>query len=505
MTTSQYRFGEYVLDVSAGLVWQCDRRIELRPQTFAVLEHLVRHAGELVSKEDLLKAVWGERVVTDDSITRCISEIRSALGEPGQTLLQTVPRKGYRLEVMSEEVSEPYETHFASPKTSFIRPARTGLLALLAMLVLAFLVFRMTGDPGAPRGVEVPADHGVVAAGEERTGRGTAVPEDPRPSLAVLPFVFRGQDEEQRYLASGFHDDLLTALVQSDNLRVISRTSVMAYEETERSIPEIGEELGVDHVLEGSLEISDGGIRVNAQLIEVRSDTHLWARTFDRPLVPGALFSLRNELSEAVAADLEASLTLEPPVPTSNPIALEAYHRGRQALFRGGVEQLRYALAQFEMAVEADPGYADAWVGIADAHTVLAEVGDKPRSESWPPREQAIERALEINPEHASAHAARGWLHYHKVGGGNPEEPALSATAFQEAITLNPNDARAHMGYALLLNLAFPERLADAVDLLEKARRLDPRSSSIVINLAATYRFWGIFEPAERLLLDATA
>jgi TolB-like protein/DNA-binding winged helix-turn-helix (wHTH) protein/Flp pilus assembly protein TadD len=500
--TTRYRFGEYVLDVAAGLVWQGDRRVELRPQTFAVLEYLVRHGGELVGKEDLLKAVWGDRVVTDDSVTRCISEIRSALGEPGQGQLQTVPRRGYRLEVPVIEFPDAQQTQTEAEPTKRRDSYRVALLGVLAVLALSLLLVRDQAGPGSgpPAGATSAGASNAPVQPPRPNIPGT---EDPRPSLAVLPFVYRGLDADRSFLADGFHDDLLTALAQSDNLRVISRTSVMPYAGTTRPIPEIGRELGVDHVLEGSVEVQGDSIRIHAQLIQAESDSHLWARSFDRFLEPGQLFSLRNELSEVISSDLEARLDVQPPVPTNSVMALEAYHRGRQALFRGSVEQLKFALEQFELAVEADPGYADAWVGIADAWTVLAEVGAQPRWETWRPREQAIERALALDPDQASAHAARGWLHYHRVGGGNPEEPALAEAAFQKAITLNPNDARAHMGYALLLNLAFPERLADSIELLEKARRLDPRSSTVVINLAATYRFWGVFDPAERLLLDA--
>lgn len=501
---TRFHFGGYTLDVAAGLVLHEGRRIELRPQTFAVLEMLVRHKGELVTKDSLMQAVWGDRVVTEDSIVQCIREIRSALGEPGQRLLRTVPRRGYRLESRKTEQRQAPES--PSAVTRPFKPARlaAGAAVFLALLTVLFLIGPQDQDR------EAQPDAQALEDGAERTtgaGRSTGKARggDALPYLAVLPFAYRGDEKSSSYLADGLHDDLLTSLAQSPQLRVISRTSVMPYGASTQPLPEIAKELGVDYVLEGSVDVNPAGVRVIVQMIEADSDTHQWAGTFDRQSDPKDLFAMRSELSEAIAAAMQAQLDIKPVNGTHSPLALEAYYRGRQLLFRGGVERLEEALQQFVHAVEIDPEYADAWVGVADSQMALAGSGSLPQQESWPVREEAIERAIAINPEHAGAHAARGWLHWNRVAAGYLQESEAGGRAFRRAIELNPSDSRAHMGYALLLNHAYPERIRESINLLEQAARLDPSSETVAINLAATYRFLGLFDPAERALLDVLA
>lgn len=488
-----------MLDVAAGLAWQGDRRIELRPQAFAVLEQLVRHGGELVTKDQLLDAVWGDRVVTEDSITQCISEIRAALGEPGQTMLHTVPRRGYRLE--AEVIAGRPAQAPDQPSSGFGRLSMVVAGLIFVVLLAIFVGTTLRNDPGEPTApsAETSGEQAVTDRPADAPEQATAQKDEP-PSLAVLPFVFRGADDAQRYLADGLHDDLLTTLSRSTDLRVISRTSVMTYGDSEQSLREIGRELGVNHVLEGSVEIQGSEIRVVVQLIESESDTHLWADSYDRTLAPETLFQLRDELSQAIALALEAQLGATPRLTDSLP-AFEAYQRGLQLLYRGGTANLEASAEHFQRAIEADPRFADAWVGYANSQLVLAENGAVEREMSWTRREEALERALEIDPAHSGAHTALAWLHYDRVR-AFPEQAPIAEAAFRKAIALNPNDSRAHMGYALLLNLAFPERIAESIELLEEARRLDPRSRTVLINLAATYRFMGLLDPAERALLD---
>ena len=327
-------------------------------------------------------------------------------------------------------------------------------------------------------------------------------------SVAVLPFTSRSSDPENRYFADGIQDDLLTRLADIESLRVISRTSVNEYRDTARNLREIGAALGVDTIVEGAVQRAGSQVRITVQLIDARTDEHLWADSFDRELTTENLFAIQSEISSRIASALQAALTPEEEarlavMPTKSLEALAQYSAARNNLYLRRFDTLIEARAQFERAIELDPEYAQAWAGLAETILVLEsnhraiDPGDAVELAT-----QAAERALELDDQLAEAHAVTGLLELRKWGMtrvGRANQAA--AAAFERALDLNPNLASAYIWYALLREA---EDDADAaVELLTRALRIDPLSRVPYLNLPGLYAMQGKPEKALDLLVKA--
>jgi TolB-like protein len=341
-------------------------------------------------------------------------------------------------------------------------------------------------------GVGAFALWGVVAGGwlllGPGLGRGTQ-PAD-RPSIAVLPFSNRSADagEDAAFFAAGMHEDLLTQLSKIQALTVISRTSVMQYEGTRKTIREIGAELGVAAVLEGGVERAGDRVRVNVQLIDARTDRHIWAETYDEELTAANIFAIRTDLARQIAAALRATLApseeqrLEAR-PTESLEAYDLYTRGRYVLSgRGSTrEGVEAAADLFRQAIAADSAFAPAHAGLARAYHQLWNLGYLHEQEAFPQARAALERALALDPDLAEAHALLGSL--------LRAERRLDEAERQHrrAIELDPGSAQAHQAYsALLLDLGRVE------ESLREARRgveLDPLSAGARRGLLARLVF----------------
>lgn len=327
-------------------------------------------------------------------------------------------------------------------------------------------------------------------------------------SIAVLPFESRGGNPDDTTFADGIHDDLLTRLANIKALKVISRTSVMEYRDRTRNVRQIGEELGVDSVLEGSIQRSGDNVRVNLQLIDAGTDEHLWAHTYDRRLTLENIFAIQSEISEAVAAALETTLSPDEQLrvaamPTQDLRAYRLYKEGRQNLYRRQLETLRLARQQFAEAVALDPGYAEAHTGLAESVLLLwNNHQDVAEEEAIAVTEASVQRALELDPDLADAYAIRGLLK-HKLWESDRtgSENIAAEAAFNRAIELNPNHASAWMWFASLRSEE--ERLDAAIELYERAMELDPLARIPYANLPLIYAKRGQDRAAMHLWLEA--
>ena len=302
-------------------------------------------------------------------------------------------------------------------------------------------------------------------------------------SVAVLPFINRSDSQEDEYFTDGMHDELLTRLSRIAAIKVISRTSVMRYRGTEKTIPEIGRELSVAAILEGGVQRSGKQVRINVQLIDAHTDEHVWAEIYDRELTAENLFAIQSEISTAIADALEAALSPEEKsrvydLPTSNLEAYNHYLRGRQWMAARGKEDLEKALAEFELAVEIDPEFALAWVGVGDSSHLLFEMSVFERSEHAETHKAAVEKALALNDQLGEAYASLSFYYL------DLREFDKSRTAIQKSIELNPNYAQAYLWYAN--GLVGPGRKEKRLQLLYKAAQLDPLSSIVQLNIADT-------------------
>lgn len=322
------------------------------------------------------------------------------------------------------------------------------------------------------------------------------VPAVSRQSIAVLPFDNRSPDANDAYFTEGIHDDLLTNLSRISSLKVISRTSVAQYKGTEKTIPDIARELGVANIMEGAVQRSGNQVRINVQLIDARTDEHLWAEIFDRELTAKNLFAIQSEISEAIAKQLEAALSPQEEqrinrLPTENLAAYEAYLKGRQLMVNRNSKELEKATRAFEKAVELDPGFALAWIGVADSYNLLWVYGTFPRAEGLPIQKDAFEKALQIDDQLGEAYASQASYLQTVADWPQAEE------SYKKAIALNPNYATAWHWYANGLR-QFPLRIDESIEYAMKSAELDPSSSVIRTNLAESYEAKGLYSIAEQ-------
>ncbi len=319
-----------------------------------------------------------------------------------------------------------------------------------------------------------------------------------RQSIAVLPFENRSNREEDEFFVAGMHDDLLTNLARIGSLKVISRTSVARYKNTEIPIPMIAKELGVATIMEGAVQRAGNMVRINVQLIDAETDEHLWAEIFDRELTTENLFAIQSEISREIATALEATLSPQEQKaindrPTENLAAYNAYLLGRQLMARRGVEDLARAQKEFQRATELDPDFALAWVGIAETTGLLSGNTRLTIPETYSIVEDAANKALAINDQLGEAYLSLAMVEYFNARNDQAE------VNFRKAIELSPGYATAFEWYSDFLD-DFPHRSHEALEMLRKAEELDPLSSNIQNKIANQLKLQGHFRAAEILL-----
>jgi TolB-like protein len=374
-----------------------------------------------------------------------------------------------------------------------------ALIFALMAIAIAYLLFDKFYL--APR-LEEPAPELAVGTPQAPTppGADQAAPQPAasRQSIAVLPFDNRSRVEDDAYFVDGIHDDLLTSLARIGSLKVISRTSVAQYRGTTKTIPQIAGELGVATVMEGAVQRAGNTVRINVQLIDAQTDEHLWAEIFDRELTADNLFAIQSEISEEIARALQATLSPEEQQrlnerPTDNLAAYNAYLRGRQLLARGTSADVDQAAAEFRRAVELDPEFALAWVGVSESASLQSQYSDLDWVEAMEISQEASDRALALDDQLGEAYLGRASV---LAFYGRDDE---AEAAYRKAIELSPGYAPAYQWFSGFLS-QFPNRLAESVGLGKKALDLDPLSSVIRQSLAYRYITMGRYEEAEREL-----
>jgi len=300
-------------------------------------------------------------------------------------------------------------------------------------------------------------------------------------SIAVLPFENRSASPDDLYFADGIHDDLLTQLAKISSLLVISRTSVMQYRHSEKTVPQIASELGVATILEGGVQRAGDRVRVNLQLIEAATDRHLWAETFDRELTAENVFAIQSEIAAAIAQTLHAKLLPDEQlrlesVPTRNLEAYDAYLLGRRDTATRDQDAMLRAETYFERAIELDPQFALAYSSLAEVRVLLAEWVDQQPGERLEAAERAARRALELDPSLGDAHTAIGI-----VLRARGEKPQVYVGFLERGVELAPGSADARKWFGGYLSEV--GRVDDALVQLQKAAELEPMSPIVRVNL----------------------
>lgn len=328
-------------------------------------------------------------------------------------------------------------------------------------------------------------------------------------SIAVLPFTSRSTDPENALFADGIHDDLLTSLANVSALKVISRTSVLKYRGTTKNLREIGNDLGVANVVEGSVQRAGNNVRINVQLIDARTDEHIWAKAYDRELTAENIFRIQSEISGSITSALRKQLTPAEQdrlvtVPTENLEAYRLYVAGRNNVYERRLETLQLARQQFRKAIELDPQYAQAYSGLADSIILLLinHIAIPPE-EAFARAQSALDKSLELDDTNVDAWASLGLLEMRRAQQTSVDpDYAPAEAAFTRAIELSGNHAEAYSWYASLKSAKL--EYDAAIDLFRKSLELDPLARVPRSSLAGVYAQLGRNDEALAQWLEAT-
>jgi len=462
-TVRIYRFGAFAVDARTGELSNHGLRTPLRDQPLQLLLALLEHPGELVTREELTSRLWPSDTFVDfdRGLNKAMNHLREALRDSADhpQFIETLPRKGYRFISPVIREDEHVKAEVGSPARVSVR----AWVAIAAMLIAAVIAGIAADVWGLRRWI---GSRPVV------TPHITA--------LAVIPLENLSGDPEQDYFADGMTDVLITDLAKLGSLRITSRTSVMRYKGTKRTIQDIGRELDVDAVVEGTVTRVGSRVRITAQLIQVSTDMHLWAETYERD-VREVL-----ELQRAVATDIAQRIdVVVRPLDRPRVVQPEAYGlylKGRYAFYQYTSEGWQRAIEHFNRAIERDPTFPSAYAGLAEAYVVAGAYDSIPADEALTRGKAAAVRALELDDRLASAHYVLATAHTWYDWDWKDAE-----REFRRALELDPNDALGrnwHGGY-----LSLRGRHEEAIAEHERARDLDPQSLIVNANLARAY-YW---------------
>jgi TolB-like protein/DNA-binding winged helix-turn-helix (wHTH) protein/Tfp pilus assembly protein PilF len=460
---SIYRFGPYYVDIPAGQLQKHGTKIRLAGQPFEILVMLLERAGQVVTREEIQQRLWSEETFVDfeNSLNKAINKLRQALADSAEqpTYIETLPRRGYRFitpmdgslsEAMPAEI--PQQTPGAQAGSS--RWLGYGLGCVALALCVLFLVNRW----------------------QKRRSDG------PITSVAVLPLEYLSSEPGQEYFADGVTDELITQLAKSGVFRVTSRTSSMQFKKSNKNLRQIAGELGVEALVEGSIERAGDRVRIRAQLIRASTDQHLWAESYDGAV--SDLLALEDRVARDIALKVAVNLTPAQErrfvrTRTVNPDAYQDYLRGRYFWNLRTADGFEKALRYFQAAIDKDPNYAAAYAGLADTYLLLGGYYFHSQDETIPKARVAVQKALQME-DLAEAHATLGLIaeNYDWDWPGAEKE-------FRRAIELNPNYSTAHHWYGEAF-LALTGRFDEALAEMKRAAELDPLSPIISADVGAT-------------------
>ena len=488
------RFSVFEVDLAACELRKHGLRIKLAEQPFQVLALLLEKPGEVVTREELHSRLWQADTFVDfdHGLNNAVMRVREALGDSSETprYVETVPRRGYRFIAPVEGAAFLVPATAESAHESRIAPPVASQPSEAAVLDASSAPARTQPRPSAIRFAILATAFlvivGLLVAGVFRYTRGRATNDRARKSLIVLPIENLSGDKEQEYFADGMTDDLIANLAKIRSLRVIPRSTAMAYKGTRKPLSQIASELNVDAVFEGTVLRVGNGVRITAELVQVSTDRHLWAETYESQM--GDILALQNRVSSAIVNEIRINLTPEDQerlakAPAVAPEAYENYLKGRYYWNKRSDENLTRAIGYFEQATRQDPQYALAYAGLADCYAIIsAEIfGTMPAEEAAPKAKAAARKALEIDPTLAEAETSLATVKFNYDWDWNG-----AAAGFAKSIEDNPSYATAYQRYSLYLMAT--GRAEDSVAQINKARELDPLSISI--NFSLGWRFY---------------
>jgi TolB-like protein/DNA-binding winged helix-turn-helix (wHTH) protein/Flp pilus assembly protein TadD len=473
-TARVLRFDIFELDTRAGELRKRGVKLRLQGQPLEALAILLQRPGDLVTREELRAQLWTADTFVDfdHSLHNAIARIREVLGDSAEMprYIETLPRRGYRFIAKVEEVGvrAPAISVQSKPVSEPpVRVARTKPRAAMAFTLLTFAAI-------------------AVALWLVPTVSHRTIASPPLRSIAVLPLANLSGDPSQEYFAAGMTDELITDLAKVSALRVTSRTSVMRYKDSKKSLPEIARELNVDGIVEGSVMRSGNRVRITAQLIHAATDHHLWAETYERDL--GDVLRLQSNVAQAIVQQVRAELTPQQQAqlhsaPAVNPEAYEAYLKGRFYLSNQFTMAQPLAMSKqyFEESIRKDPGFALAYSGLADSYLYLALFRQLSPDSAYHSATEALRKALELDDTIGEAHDTLGLLNWRYKWDLKAAERELN-----QAIALAPSYSCAHEDRAGFLS--FMGRRDEALAEVAKSSEMDPGPSSAMTESGAYYQ-----------------
>lgn len=450
------KFGVFEVNLQSGEVRKAGMRQRLAGQPVQVLQALLEHPQEVVTREQLRRRLWPENTFVDHEVAlkKAVNRLREVLGDSAENprYIETIPRQGYRFIGALQAVEKPAVVSTAPPippvkKKSWhllVGTSAAALLVLLLALNVETLRTRIFPRSGSP----------VIH------------------SLAVLPLQNLSNDPNQDYFSAGMTDALTTELAQIRALRVISRTSAAQFSRSRQRLPEIGRNLGADAIVEGSVSRSENRVRITAQLIDAHTDLHLWAKTYERDMKD--VLELQDEVVRDIAQEIR--ITLDPAESARltearavNPEAHEAYLKGRYFYEKVSVTGFKQGLEYYQQAIKLDPGYAPAYVGLAASYKELGVWGSLPPREAAAHASEAIQKALVLDDTSGDAHAVLGHIHFLWDW-----DWAGAEREYQRAMELSPPSTDTRIQYAVYLSAM--GKHDEAIAVMRQARDLDPVS-----------------------------
>lgn len=481
-------FGLFEVDLAARELRKQGRRIKLQTQPFQILKLLVERPGEIVTREELCKRLWpGDTFVDfDHSLNTAVRRLREVLSDSPENpiFIETLQRQGYRFiaPVTDASPAQPvlvdssFRVAMANPAEIPSSGERERPIARPRGVNLLRRNWVLAGIAGLVAGALL-AEAGTYLVAKAARSRAATPKMDQVRSLAVLPLENLSVTPEQEFLADGMTDELIASLAKVKSLRVVPRTTSMAYKGTHKALSEIARELNVDAVVEGTVMRSGGRVRITTELVEISADRALWAETYESSL--DDVLGLQQRVASAIVSNIQVQLTPQErqnlkAYQPANSEAYEDYLKGRYYWNKRTEEDLTEAIKYFEQATAKDPNYALAYAGLADCYGIIgaAIVGTVPAREVAPKAEAAARRALELDPSLAEAQTslATVMLNY-------KWDWSAAGSGFRQAIELDKGYATAHQRYSLYLMAM--GRTDQSMTEIHQALNLDPLSVSM--------------------------
>ena len=495
LPATSLRFGAYEFDLRSGELRKHGIRIKLQEQPCQILAILLEHRGEMVTREQLQHRLWPSDTFVDfdHSLNTAVMRLREALSDSSENprFIETLPRRGYRflapVEEKSTSVNEPTPAQTGEAGVSQSADSKVGSTS--PPLLPAFPAIAAKPEKRIQRPMLVTVTLSVVAivfTGAfafrylKKPSLATATSRQ-LTSLVVLPFENLSADKDQAYFADGMTDELIAHLAKIRSLRVISRTSSMEYKGTHKALSQIARDLNVDAVVEGTVLRSGDRVRITAELVQVATDRHLWAETYESHL--GDILTLQSHVASAIVNEIRVKLTPEDQVRLAavRPVSTQSYEnylKGRYYWNKRSQEGLTKAIDYFQLAIEQDPNYALAYAGLADCYSIIgsAIVGTVPTAEVAPKARAAALKSLELDNTLAEAHTSLATVRFNYDWDWN-----AAASEFRRAVELNPSYATAYQRNSLyLMSMG---RTSESIAEMNRAHDLEPLSISTNFSL----------------------